>query len=232
MIYWHLEPEIRAGSGAGRPSLMATADVSELVGFLLGGNKDVFASPIKYSSLCFLAFSKLWMQEFCVLHRSLAPLLSPMPLSGDSWAMAFPGPSDNWKAWWLAVGVVTICESEWFGECCVRGGRGGRGLCESQTASRGELLTPHRCQKAPRWPFTEPGLLMRKRVIIPLWGNYKHVLLWILTEVIKRRNAAEIWISTRLFQKDKKNVCQTKHRFLRVSIYSIVVIFNQSNWLW
>lgn len=48
---------------------------------------------------------------------------------------------------WL-LGVAAICESEWFGECCARG-RGGRGLRESQTASRGELLTPHRCQKAP-----------------------------------------------------------------------------------
>lgn len=113
----------------------------------------------------------------CRNSLSTIPLwLLPYPLvllSADSWAMALPGRGDNWKAWWLAAGVATICESEWFGECCARG-RGGRGLCGSQTASRGELLTPHRCQKAPRWPFAEPRLLMRKRVIIPLWGKYKH----------------------------------------------------------
>lgn len=111
------------------------------------------------------------MQEFSASHPSLAPPLSPVSLSADSWAMAIPGCSDNWKAWWLA-----ICESEWFGECCVCG-RVGRGLCESQTASRGELLTPHRCQRTPRWPFAEQRLLMRKRMIIPPWGKHKHVVM-------------------------------------------------------
>lgn len=81
---------------------------------------------------------------------SPAPPLSDPPchreLTAEQWP--FPACSGNWKAWWLAAGIATICESEWFGECCIRG-RGGRGLCESQTASRGELLTPHRSQKAP-----------------------------------------------------------------------------------
>lgn len=123
------------------------------------------------------------------------PRSSPIPCVSEHWQLSnglSQSGSDNWKAWWLAAGIAAICESEWFGECCVRG-RGGRGLCESQTASHGELLTPHRCQKAPRWPFAEPRFLMRKRVIIPLWGKYKHVLLWILTTAIRRQNPTEIW---------------------------------------
>lgn len=125
--------------------------------------------------LQFIWASKFWMQEFSDSRRSLAP---PLPRVPQRWQLSngLPGYSDNWKAWWLAAGIATICESEWFGECCVRG-RGGRGLCESQTASRGELLTPHRCQRAPMWPSAEPRLLMRKCVIIPLWGHNKHALL-------------------------------------------------------
>lgn len=57
--------------------------------------------------------------------------------------MACPARGGNWKARLLA-----ICESEWFGECCV-GRRGRSRVTASQTASRGELLTPPRSQKAP-----------------------------------------------------------------------------------
>lgn len=115
-----------------------------------------------HTGVCSLGFPSFWMQEFSASHPSLAPPLSPVSLNADSWAMACPGRSNNWKTWLLAAGGAAICESEWFGECCVRG-RGGRGLRESQTASRGELLTPHRCQKAPRWPFAEPRLQIRKK---------------------------------------------------------------------
>lgn len=186
VIYRLLHPEIRADSAPG---------------LFDGHSRHVMAAFVKHWSV-FFGFSKFWMQEFSALHPSIAPLLSPVPLRADSWAMAFPLRSDNWKAWWLAAVIATICESEWFGECCIRG-RGGRGLCESQTASRGELLTPHRCQKAPRWPFAEPRLLMRKRVIIPLWGKYKHVLLWIPTTAIRWQNPTEV---------------QLKHQYLNINI--------------
>lgn len=168
----------------GRPSLMVAADMFQLLCY--------DAVYCWHTGVCSLGFPSFWMQEFSASHPSLAPPLSPVSLNADSWAMACPGRSNNWKAWLLAAGGAAICESEWFGECCVRG-RGGRGLCESQTASRGELLTPYRCQKAPRWPFAEPRLQIRKRVIIPLWGKYKHVLLWILSTLSRRQNTAEIW---------------------------------------
>lgn len=144
---------------------------------------------------------------------------SPIPCVSERWQLSngLSRVEHNWKAWLLAAGGATICESEWFGECCVRG-RGGRGLRESQTAIRGELLTPHRCQKAPRWPFAEPTLQIRKRVIIPLWDKYKHVLLWILS-TLTRRNTAEVW---------------RKHQYLKSVLHKhsdqiTVAVFYQQN---
>lgn len=135
---------------------------------------------LQFNRICSLGFPRFECRNLLlnVSHPSLA-FLSLVSLTDDSWAMAFSECSDNWKACWLAAGTATICESEWSGECCVRG-RGGWGLCESQTASRGELLTPHRCQKALRWPFAEPMLLIGKRVIILLWGKHKYTHLWII----------------------------------------------------
>lgn len=118
---------------------------------------------------------KYFISPFWVFHprgcrnsqspTSLAAWLLPF-WAPDSWAMAFfsyRGEAIIEKRDGCRC-TAAICESEWFGECCIRGrgGGGGRGLCGSQTASRGELLTPHRCGKAPRWPFTEARLLMRK----------------------------------------------------------------------
>lgn len=183
MIYHLLQSEITAGPTPGRPSLMVTAGIFYLL--------SCDALNCWRCGVCSSGFPSFWMQEFSASQPSLTPPLSPVWANTDSWAMACPGWSNNWKAWLLAAGGATICESEWFGECCVRG-RGGRGLRESQTAIRGELLTPHRCQKAPRWPFAEPRLQIRKGVIIPLWGKYKQVLLWILS-TLTRRNTAEVW---------------------------------------
>lgn len=103
------------------------------------------------------------MQEFSASHSSF-PFSDSSPLPTDSWAMACPAArAVIEKAWLLAAGGAAICESEWLAECCV-GGRGGRGSRESQTASRGEQLTPHRCHGAPELaPFRRALKKMRKK---------------------------------------------------------------------
>lgn len=103
------------------------------------------------------------MQEFSASHSSI-PSSDSSPLPTDSWAMACPAArAVIEKAWLLAAGRAAICESEWLAECCV-GGRGGRGSRESQTASRREQLTPHRCHGAPEVaPFFWAQRKMRKK---------------------------------------------------------------------